>query len=86
MYSLSVLHSTDYKISLKEVRRVLTDDGKAVIYVYIDGNTNDKVADKEDFKKVCKKYFNIVKEQEVETKKDSGGNYHIALIVYLEVK
>ncbi len=86
VYSLSVLHSTDYKKSLKEVRRVLTNDGNAVIYVYVDGNTGDKIANKKDFLNICEKYFNIEKEQVVETKKDSGGNYHIALIVYLECK
>jgi ubiquinone/menaquinone biosynthesis C-methylase UbiE len=86
VYSLSVLHSTDFKKSLKEVRRVLSDDGNAVIYVYVGGNTGDKIANKDDFKKECKKYFDIEKENEVETKKDAGGDYHIALILFLKVK
>jgi len=86
VYSLSVLHSTDYKKSLKEVRRVLTDDGNAVIYVYIGGNTDDKVANKDDFIKECEKYFDIEKKTEIETKKDAGGNYHKALILFLKVK
>jgi ubiquinone/menaquinone biosynthesis C-methylase UbiE len=86
VYSLSVLHSTDIKKSLKEIRRVLIDTGKSVIYVYIKSNTKDKVVNKEEFLSLCYDYFNILSQSEVETKKDDGGNNHVALIVFLEAK
>ena len=34
VYSISVLHATDLKLSLKEVARVLRTQGKAIIYLY----------------------------------------------------
>lgn len=34
VYSISVLHSTDLKLSLKEIARVLRVKGKALIYLY----------------------------------------------------
>ncbi len=33
-YSISVLHATDLKLSLKEMARVLRQGGKAIIYLY----------------------------------------------------
>ena len=86
VYSLSVLHSTNIKKSLKEIRRVLIDTGKSIIYVYIKSNTKDTVVDKNEFLTTCNKYFNIVSQNEVEIKKDDGGNNHVSLIVFLEVK
>jgi len=34
IYSVSVLHATDLKLSLKEIARVLRVQGKAIIYLY----------------------------------------------------
>ncbi|MCX6787392.1 MAG: class I SAM-dependent methyltransferase [Candidatus Kaiserbacteria bacterium] len=34
VYSISVLHATDLKLSLKEIARVLRPQGKALIYLY----------------------------------------------------
>jgi hypothetical protein len=56
------------------------------LYVYIKSDTKDKVANKDEFLLLCNKYFNIIDKNEVETKKDDGGNNHVALIVFLEVK
>jgi len=82
VYSLSVLHSTDVTKSLSEVRRVLNDKGKAVIYVYIgDGK---EVVNKKTFLATCKKYFTITDQNEIKLK-DNNKDNHTALIVYLEV-
>lgn len=86
VYSLSVLHTTDINKSLKEIRRVLNDDGKAVIYVFTKGNIGDKVVKKKDFIEVCEKYFDIEEQEEVDLiDKDSDQKHkHKALIVYLK--
>jgi len=80
VYSLSVLHTTDINKSLKEIHRVLNDDGKAVIYVFI--GKGKKELDPKKFMTVCKKYFNIDKKPEKVKTKDKE---HTAMIVYLEV-
>jgi len=82
VYSLSVLHSTDINKSLKEVHRVLTEDGKAVIYIFTDNNEGIK---EKTFYATCEKYFTITEKQKVDVK-DSGKDTHKALIVFLEVK
>ena len=84
VYSLSVLHSTDTSKSIKEIRRVLIDDGNAVIYVYIGKNKEE--IDKNVFINNVSKYFKIVNEKEIEISKDKGNDKHKALIVWLEVK
>ena len=81
LYSLSVLHSTDIKKSLAEVNRVLSDNSSAVIYVYI-GKGKEEI-DKSLFVDTCKKYFSITKEKEINLK-DSDGDKHKAMIVFLE--
>ena len=83
VYSLSVLHSTNLSKSLSEVRRVLTDNGKAVIYVYV-GDGKEKITEKE-FLDTCNKHFTVEDQKKVDVK-DKGGDVHKALIVWLEVK
>jgi ubiquinone/menaquinone biosynthesis C-methylase UbiE len=82
VYSLSVLHSTDIKKSLPEIKRVLKDDGKAVLYVYTGKNKEE--IDKDYFLNVCDDYFLILDQSEFEIKKDSGDDTHTALIVWLK--
>lgn len=82
VYSLSVLHSTDISKSLKEVNRVLSDKGKAVIYVFI-GSDSDTV-DRKKFLDICKEHFTLVSSKDITAKKDSSGDKHDALIVWLE--
>ena len=84
VYSLSVLHSTDVSKSIKEVRRVLTDDGKAVIYVYIGGNKEEGM-NKKKFIDAVSSYFKIIDQKEVDVS-DSANDKHTALITWLEVK
>lgn len=81
VYSLSVLHTTDIDKSLKEIRRVLNDDGKAVIYVFI--GKGKKELDPKKFIAACKKYFNISEKPEKVKTKDKE---HTAMIVHLEVQ
>jgi ubiquinone/menaquinone biosynthesis C-methylase UbiE len=81
VYSLSVLHSTDVEKSLKEIRRVLNDKGKAVIYVYI-GDKQEEI-NKDHFLKVSSKYFKITNRNEIDIT-DKGKDKHKALIVNLE--
>jgi ubiquinone/menaquinone biosynthesis C-methylase UbiE len=83
VYSLSVLHSTNVEKSIPEVRRVLNDEGRAVLYVYT-GKGKEEV-DKEKFLSTCKEYFTIEKQEEIDIKKDAGDDTHHALIVWLEV-
>jgi ubiquinone/menaquinone biosynthesis C-methylase UbiE len=84
VYSLSVLHSTNISKSLPEVKRVLTDKGRAVIYVYT-GDGKEEV-DQDKFLDVCQDLFEVTKQEEIEIKKDAGEDTHHALIVWLEVK
>jgi len=79
VYSLSVLHTTDINKSLSEINRVLTKNGNAVIYIFIDEELN-----KNKFLDICKKYFNINQQEIVSVKHDDGGDKHKALITYLE--
>lgn len=81
VYSLSVLHSTDISKSLKEIHRVLTVDGHAILYVFI-GKGKEKVV-KNHFLDVCKKYFAMEDQKEV-TFQDKEEK-HKALIVFLKV-
>jgi len=83
VYSLSVLHTTDIDKSLSEVRRVLTDNGKAVIYVYI-GDDKGMMPEKV-FLVACDKYFTIEDQKKIDLKDDSGDK-HKALIVWLGSK
>jgi len=83
VYSLSVLHSTNIEKSLPEIRRVLGNKGLAVLYVYT-GKGKEEV-DQSKFITVCKKYFTITKQEEIDIKKDAGDDTHHALIVWLEV-
>lgn len=80
VYSLSVLHSTDISKSLKEVHRVLTEDGHAVLYVFI----GKKKLNKDHFLSVCKKYF-IIEDENITNVKDKKEK-HKALIVFLRKK
>lgn len=87
VYSLSVLHSTNVNKSLKEVRRVLSDEGHAVIYVYVGGDGGDLIADNDKFIGVCEKYFIVEKREAVKIKSDGEDKHkHEALIVYLKTK
>lgn len=83
VYSLSVLHSTDVNKSLKEVARVLKDDGKAVIYVYV-GKDKEEI-DEELFLNTCNKFFDIESKNKVDLK-DKANDKHTALIVFLTKK
>jgi ubiquinone/menaquinone biosynthesis C-methylase UbiE len=86
IYSLSVLHSTNISKSLKEIHRVLTDDGHAVLYVFI-GKGKEKVV-KNHFLDVCKEYFTVEDQEEVafQDKEDKHEKEnHKALIVFLKV-
>ncbi len=81
VFSLSVLHTTNINKSLKEVRRVLNDEGKAVIYVFVGEGLKAK-----DFISAVEKYFKIVGEPEkIKVKKDKEDK-HTAMIVHLEAK
>lgn len=42
VYSISVLHATDLKLSLKEIARVLRHDSKAILYLYEKTEENGK--------------------------------------------
>lgn len=81
VYSLSVLHSTDPSKSIPEVRRVLKDDGHFVVYVYV--KPGKEGINEEVFINECKKYFKIEKMSKHEIKEDNGGDFHIALILFL---
>jgi ubiquinone/menaquinone biosynthesis C-methylase UbiE len=81
VFSLSVLHSTNISKSLKEIHRVLTANGHAVLYVFI-GKGKEKVV-KNHFLDVCKKYFTVEDQKEV-TFQDKEEK-HKALIVFLKV-
>ena len=82
IYSLSVLHSTNPAKSIKEINRVLTDDGKAVVYIFVGGKEG---ANKENFVKVVEEYFDIENSIDVSIE-DDAGDKHKALIMYLNVK
>ena len=86
VYSLSVLHSTDINRSFKEIRRVLNDNGKAVIYVYINEKEHKRSYSDQDFVDVSNKYFKILKTSTREIPADSGGDKHTAFILELQVK
>lgn len=79
VYSLSVLHTTDISKSLKEIDRVLTDNGHAVLYVLTEGKFN-----KNRFLDTCRKYFIIENKDEVFFK--DKDEKHKALIVFLRKK
>jgi len=83
VYSLSVLHSTDIIKSLKEIKRVLTVDGKAVIYLYLNEREHHHTYSDQDFINEAKKYFEIIKTQIKKVPSDAGGDNHTALIVEL---
>ena len=83
VYSLSVLHTTDINKSLKEIRRVLNDEGKAVIYVFIGKGRNE--LNPKEFISVCEKYFDLTEKPE-EVEVQDKEEKHKALIVHLEVK
>ena len=84
IYSLSVLHSTDITKSFKEIKRVLTDDGKAVIYVYLNEKEHNNSYSEKDFVDEANKYFEIIKTQIKEIPSDAGGDNHTALILELK--
>jgi len=75
VYSLSVLHSTDITKSLKEIFRVLTKDGHAIVYILIGKNKLNPFY----FLSLIKKYFILENKYEVDVKKEK----HKALIVFL---
>ena len=81
VYSLSVLHSTNIKKSLKEIHRVLSDNGNCVVYVFI-GKGKEPI-DKDSFLTECKKFFEITEQKEI-SKVDKGLDKHDALIVYMK--
>lgn len=84
IYSLSVLHSTDITKSFKEIKRVLTADGKAVIYVYLNEKEHNNSYSEKDFVDEASKYFEIIKTQIKEIPSDAGGDNHTALIMELK--
>lgn len=84
VYSLSVLHSTNINSSIPEIRRVLTDDGHAVIYVYLKTDKTDEGIEKYLFINACKDKFKIEKTTEHEIASDDGGDSHVACIVFFE--
>lgn len=87
IYSLSVLHSTDISKSLKEIHRVLTESGHAVLYILLPLSGREKVV-KNHFLDVCKKYFIIEDQEETAFKDKEDKNKeekHKALIVFLKV-
>ncbi len=86
VYSLSVLHSTDINKSFKEVRRVLTSDGKAVIYVYVNEKEHKRSYSEQDFIDISNKYFKILKTSTKEIPADAGGDKHTAFILELQSK
>ena len=83
VYSLSVLHSTDVSKSLKEIARVITDNGTAVLYVFI-GSKKEEVSDKE-FLDTCEKYFQVEEKSKIVIK-DAAKDKHLARIVFLRRK
>ncbi len=86
IYSLSVLHSTDIDKSFKEIHRVITNNGKAVIYVYLEEEEHKRSYSQADFEEISGKYFNILKTSIRNIPKDAGGDTHKALILELQAK
>jgi len=86
VYSLSVLHSTDINKSFKEIRRVLTNDGKTVIYSYINEEEHKRIYSEKDFIDVSSKYFKILNSSTKEVSSDAGGDKHTAFILELQAK
>jgi len=96
VYSLSVLHSTNLKKSMKEVARVLVDNGLAMIYLYnkttytdSDGNSkvevNFNIGDFEEILvkrnlKILDKFRNISNEEPNDY--DEGTHIH-SIYVYM---
>ena len=80
VFSLSVLHDTNITKSLAEINRVLSPEGRAVIYAYVKGER--KTSEKE-FIDECGKYFTIL-DKTLKSTTDSTGKERVALIVELE--
>jgi ubiquinone/menaquinone biosynthesis C-methylase UbiE len=84
IYSLSVLHSTDITKSFREIRRCITDNGNAVIYVYLNEKEHKKSYTEQDFLNESKKYFEVIKTSIKEIPSDAGGDNHTAFIMELK--
>jgi ubiquinone/menaquinone biosynthesis C-methylase UbiE len=83
IYSLSVFHSVDIIKAFKEIKRVLTFDGKAVIYAYLNEREHHHTYNDQDFRDEATKHFEIIKTQIKEIPSDAGGDNHTAFIMEL---
>ncbi len=81
VYSLSVLHSTNIKKSLSEVKRVLKSKGDAVIYVIL--KSGKEGIDEKLFVNTINDLFSVsnIEKSEVE---DDGGDIHKISIAWLK--